>query len=102
MTKKMRHPSLLLVLALFLSSSVQTVTHAQKATPAPVPDDADFAEFVKKATTKSKVHLLGSGAILNGRSSLAPSTRLSSSHCACPTLAGIGASWPGGPGGGPP
>jgi hypothetical protein len=52
MTKKMRRPSLLLVLALFLSSSIQTATHAQKATTAPAPDDADFAEFVKKATTK--------------------------------------------------
>jgi hypothetical protein len=52
MTKKMRAPGLLLVLALFLSSSVQTVTHAQKPTQAAVPDDAEFAEFVKKATTK--------------------------------------------------
>ena len=52
MTKKMRVPGLLLVLALFLSSSVQTVTHAQKPTQAALPDDAEFAAFVKKATTK--------------------------------------------------
>ena len=52
MTKKIRVSGPLLVLALFLSSSVQTVTHAQKATPAASPDDAEFAEFVKKATTK--------------------------------------------------
>src|SRR5215203_1488792 len=52
MTKKMRRRCLLLVLALFLSSSVQTGTQAQKATPTPIRDDEDFAEFVKKATTK--------------------------------------------------
>ena len=52
MTKKMRLPGFLLVLALFLSSAVPTVTHAQKPAAAAVPDDADFAEFVKKATTK--------------------------------------------------
>ena len=52
MTKKMRLPGLLLVLALFLSSAVPKVTHAQKPAAAAVQDDADFAEFVKKATTK--------------------------------------------------
>jgi hypothetical protein len=52
MTKKMRQPSLLLVLALFLSSAIQTATQAQKPIAAAVTDDADFAEFVKKATTK--------------------------------------------------
>jgi hypothetical protein len=48
----MRQPSLLLVLALFLSSAIQTATQAQKPIAAAVTDDADFAEFVKKATTK--------------------------------------------------
>jgi hypothetical protein len=52
MTKKMRRPRLLLVLALFLSSTIQTATQAQKPSAAGVADDADFAEFVKKATTK--------------------------------------------------
>jgi hypothetical protein len=52
MTKKMRRPRLLLVLALFLSSAIQTATQAQKPIAAAVTDDADFAEFVKKATTK--------------------------------------------------
>ena len=52
MTKKMRVPCLLLVVALFLSSAVPEVTHAQKPAAAAVQDDADFAEFVKKATTK--------------------------------------------------
>lgn len=52
MTKKMRLPGLLLVLALFLSSAVPTVTHAQQTAAAAAPDDADFAAFVKKATTK--------------------------------------------------
>src|SRR5262245_61577797 len=52
MTKKMRLPGLLLVLALFLSSAVPAVTHAQKTAAAPVQDDPDFAEFVKKATTR--------------------------------------------------
>ncbi len=52
MTKKIRLQGFLLVLALFLSSSIETVTHAQKTAAAAVPDDVDFAEFVKKATTK--------------------------------------------------
>ena len=52
MTKKLRIPGVFLVVALFLSSAVPTVTHAQKSTAATVPDDPDFAEFVKKATTK--------------------------------------------------
>ena len=52
MTKKIRIPGLLLVLALFLSSAVPTVTHAQKSTATTAQDDPDFAEFVKKATTK--------------------------------------------------
>jgi hypothetical protein len=52
MTKKMRLPGLLLVLALFLSSSMETVTQAQKPAPSSSQDDVDFAEFVKKATTK--------------------------------------------------
>jgi hypothetical protein len=52
MTKKLRLPGLLLVVALFLSSAVPTVTHAQKSATATVQDDPDFAEFVKKATTK--------------------------------------------------
>jgi len=52
MTKKMRLPGQLLAVALFLSSAVPTVTHAQKSAPAAAQDDADFAEFVKKATTK--------------------------------------------------
>ena len=52
MTKKMRLPGQLLVLALFLSSAVSTVTHAQKPTATPVSDDPEFAEFVRKATTK--------------------------------------------------
>jgi hypothetical protein len=52
MTKKLRIPGVLLVVALFLSSAVPTVTHAQKSTAATVQDDPDFAEFVKKATTK--------------------------------------------------
>jgi len=52
MTKKMRVPCLLLVVALFLSSAVPEVTHAQKPAAAAVQDDGDFAEFVKKATTK--------------------------------------------------
>jgi hypothetical protein len=52
MTKKMRVPGLLFVLALFLSSAVQEVTNAQKPATVEVQEDADFAEFVKKATTK--------------------------------------------------
>jgi Zinc carboxypeptidase len=52
MTKKMRVPELLLAIALFLSSAVPTVTHAQKSAPPAGGDDGDFAEFVKKATTK--------------------------------------------------
>jgi hypothetical protein len=52
MTKKMRVPWLLLAIALFLSSAVPTVTHAQKSAPPAAGDDPDFAEFVKKATTK--------------------------------------------------
>jgi hypothetical protein len=52
MTKKMRVPELLLAVALFLSSAVPTVTHAQKSAPRGAVDDGDFAEFVKKATTK--------------------------------------------------
>src|SRR5689334_5358656 len=52
MTKKMRLPGLLLVLALFLSSAVQTDSQGQKPAPSAVQDDVDFAAFVKKATTK--------------------------------------------------
>jgi hypothetical protein len=52
MTKKMRHPGLLLVVALFLSSAIQTEGQAQKPAASAVQEDADFAEFVKKATTK--------------------------------------------------
>jgi hypothetical protein len=54
MTKKMRVHGFLLVLALFLSSAVPSVTHAQKPATVATPDDQDFAEFVKKATTKSE------------------------------------------------
>src|SRR5215210_850896 len=52
MTKKMHLPGLLLVLALFHSSAVPEVTHAQKPAAAAVQDDVDFSAFVKKATTK--------------------------------------------------
>lgn len=52
MTKKMRGSVRLLVLALFLSSAIPAATQAQKPAITPVQDDADFAEFVKKATTK--------------------------------------------------
>ena len=52
MTIHMRRSGRLLVLALFLSSSVPAALHAQKPAPATVQDDADFADFVKKATTK--------------------------------------------------
>ena len=52
MTKKMRVPGLLLAIALFLSSAVPTVTHAQKSAPPAGVDDADFAAFVKMATTR--------------------------------------------------
>src|SRR5829696_4204171 len=52
MTKKIRVPGRLLVLALFLSSAVPTEAQAQKPAPSAVQDDSDFAEFVKKATTK--------------------------------------------------
>jgi hypothetical protein len=52
MTKKMRRFGRLLVLALFLSSSVPAVTQAQKSATPAAQDDADFADFVKKATTK--------------------------------------------------
>ena len=52
MTKKMRRSGQLLVVALFLSSAVPAATQAQKPAATAVPDDPDFAEFVKKATTK--------------------------------------------------
>src|SRR5688572_17501260 len=52
MTKKMRLPGFLLAAACFLSSAVPSVTHAQKPAPVATADDPDFAEFVKKATTK--------------------------------------------------
>ena len=52
MTKNLRRPALFLVVALFLSSSIQTVVQAQKPAAQAVQDDADFADFVKKATTK--------------------------------------------------
>jgi hypothetical protein len=52
MTKKMRLPGLLLVLALFLSSSIETATQTQKPATPPSADDGDFAQFVRKATTK--------------------------------------------------
>ena len=45
MTKKMRAPGLLLVLALFLSSTVPTITHAQKGPSGQVSDDPEFAGF---------------------------------------------------------
>src|SRR6188472_456545 len=52
MTKKMRLSGQLLVVALILSSAIPAATQSQKvATPA-AQDDSDFAEFVKKATTK--------------------------------------------------
>lgn len=52
MTKNISRLGLFLVLALFLSSAVPTETQGKRPAP-PVPqDDADFAEFVKKATTK--------------------------------------------------
>ena len=52
MTKKICRPGLLLVIALFLSSAVPTVAHAQKAAAPATLDDPDFAAFVTKATTK--------------------------------------------------
>src|SRR4030095_6919902 len=52
MTKKICVPWQLLAVALFLSSAVPTVTHAQKTAPSTVTDDTEFADFVKKATTK--------------------------------------------------
>ncbi len=59
MTKKMRLPGFLLVLALFLSSPFDSargvaslLAQGRAATSAAAADDQDFAEFVKKATTK--------------------------------------------------
>ena len=52
MTKKMRRFGHLLVVALFLSSAVPAATQSQKAPSAAAQDDADFADFVRKATTK--------------------------------------------------
>jgi hypothetical protein len=59
MTKKMRLPGLLLVLALILGSPFDSapggpslLAQAKAGTSPAVTDDADFAEFVKKATTK--------------------------------------------------
>jgi hypothetical protein len=52
MNKKIRLCAQLLVVALCVSSGVPAVTHAQRPAAAPVQDDAEFAEFVKKATTK--------------------------------------------------
>jgi Zinc carboxypeptidase len=52
MTKKMRIPARLLAVALFLSSAVPTVTLAQKPAASAAQDDPEFAEFVKKATTR--------------------------------------------------
>jgi hypothetical protein len=52
MTKKIRGAGVLLLFSLFLSSSVQTDGQGQRTAPAGVADDADFAAFVKKATTK--------------------------------------------------
>ena len=59
MTKKMRRPGLLLVVALFLSSPFDSgrlvkpaFAQGRAAQAATSTDDADFAEFVKKATTK--------------------------------------------------
>jgi hypothetical protein len=52
MTINTRRSRRLLVLALFLSSSVPAAIEAQKPAAAAVQEDADFAEFVKKATTK--------------------------------------------------
>lgn len=52
MTKKMRLLGRLLVLALFLSSAAPALTQGQKPSPAAVADDAEFADFVQKATTK--------------------------------------------------
>ena len=59
MTKNMRRSGLFLVLALFLSSPFDSVrffepafAQGRAAQATPNPDDADFAEFVKKATTK--------------------------------------------------
>jgi hypothetical protein len=49
MTTKLRFSGLVLLIALIISSAVP---EAQKPAPAPAADDADFAAFVRKATTK--------------------------------------------------
>jgi len=52
MTRKMRLPGTLLVVALFLGSAGPAVTNAQRPSTATAQDDGDFAKFVKQATTK--------------------------------------------------
>jgi hypothetical protein len=52
MTKKMRRPGQLLVVALIFSSTIVAATQSQKVATPVVQDDPDFADFVKKATTK--------------------------------------------------
>ena len=52
MTKRMRLRCGLLAVALFLSSATPSVVQAQKPAASAVQDDPDFAEFVKKATTR--------------------------------------------------
>ena len=52
MTKKMRFSGQLLVVALILSSAIPAATQSQEVATPVVQDDSDFAEFVKKATTK--------------------------------------------------
>ena len=52
MTKKMRASRRLLAVALILSWTIPAATQSQKVAAPVVQDDADFAAFVKKATTK--------------------------------------------------
>jgi hypothetical protein len=53
MTTKLRHSTLFALFALILSSTVPTAGQAQRGTTTtPAADDAEYAAFVKKATTK--------------------------------------------------
>jgi hypothetical protein len=52
MTKHMRRSGFFLVLALFLTSAVPTESQSQRPATGTTQEDADFAEFVRKATTK--------------------------------------------------
>lgn len=52
MTKKMRRFGVLLLFALFLSSSVETEGQSARNAASALQDDEDFAAFVRKATTK--------------------------------------------------